>query len=492
MRAACPPSARPTRPAATPSYRLPGRAGAVVPPQGRRPGAVQAALPGCEVSLKGSSAYSDVQLVSSRSKTADLQTSRRARRANAPARADRQTRLIDEEHLRISSDCAQYLHPTRRQVSLRSLPRILKEVPILIRFLYALPLTKVDLSDAPSGLAIAEHLSLKRWGIPRFRLAQGVLYLPSSFASYLSGRRRQAVRTNIHRARDLGIECHSRTLPAWTRPGEKLTRSAPVEHWWAASRDGATVGEAWLTVDDECALLHSMSCSERYARWLLHTAIVERLCVAHCRVLLTNSFDLPLMAPGQQYFQRLLGYSIARVSLNPSSGALAVRRRVPIALLSVVATALIVGQQTLTSPFNLAGHRAMIWLAALVAVRVAANRAGWATLVGATAAVATALTGAMPAVALAYLLCGFALDVVLALVPGLARNALAMACAGPAVMFVTVVAPAFPSLGHHQAGVPWPIPPVLGAIVFGALATIVGHYVGRRLRNPTRAPLQTA
>ena len=359
----------------------------------------------------------------------------------------------------------------------------------MIRFLCALPLTNVRLSDSPSGLAIAEHLSLRRWGIPRFRLAQGVLYLPSDFASYLAGRRRQAVRTNVRRARDAGIACHSRTLSAWRRPEQKLTRTAPVEHWWATSGDGATVGEAWLTVDDDCALLHSMTSSGRYARWLLHTTIVERLCAAHCRLLLTNSFDLPLMAPGQQYFQRLLGYSIARVRLHPNSDALSVRRRVPLALLSIVAVAVIVGQQMLTSPLNLAGHRAMIWLAALVAVRVAANRAGWATLVGAGAALATVLTGAIPAVALAYLLCGFALDAVLVLAPGLARNAIAMSVVGPAVMFMTYVAPAFPTLDHHQAGVPWPIPPLLGAIVFGILATMTGHQIGRRLRRTAGAPL---
>jgi len=357
----------------------------------------------------------------------------------------------------------------------------LRKIPVLVRFLWALPLTTVRLSDSPTGQAIAEHLSLTRWGIPRFRLAQGVLFLPSEFASYLRGRRRQAVRTNVRKARALGIDCHSSMVADWTRPGGELTLSAPVEHWWATGRDGATVGEAWLTLDDECALLHSLTCSERYARWLLHTAIVERLCVARCRLLLTNSFDVPLMAPGLQYFQRLLGYSVARVRLQANAGAVAVRRRLPMALVSLVAMTLIIGQYNLRSPLHLAGNRAMVWLVALVAVRIAADRAGWATLVGAGAALGTLLTGAVPAAALAYLLCGLSLDVVLVLVPGIARSTLATACAGPAIMFVTVIAPAFPTVGHHHAGAAWAISPVLGAILFGALAAIVGRQIGQRV-----------
>jgi hypothetical protein len=407
----------------------------------------------------------------------------------ALVRPDPSTGAGDAVRLQISSDCARRLHSGWRQLRLRGVIRVLGDVPVLIRFLWQLPRTDVRLSDGPTGMAIAEHLSLTRWGIPRFRVAQGVLHLPSDFASYLRGRRRQAVRTNVRRAGDLGIECHSRTLSGWTRPERKVTRAAPVEHWWATGRDGATVGEAWLTVDEDCALLHSLTSCERYARWLLHTAIVERLCAARCRLLLTNSFDVPLMAPGQQYFQRLLGYSIARVQLHPDSGVMAVRRRVPIALLAIVAVALIVAQQTVHSPFHLAGHRAMVWLAALVAVRVAANRAGWATLVGAGAAVGTALTGAMPTVALAYLLCGFALDTVLTVVPGLARNALAMSCTGPALMLVTVIAPAFPTLDHHRAGLAWSFPPVLGAILFGALAAIVGQQIGRRLQQKPKLSL---
>ncbi len=393
--------------------------------------------------------------------------------------------MINDRRLRLSSECASCLHAGVRRLTLRRLVRALRQVPVLARFLWALPRTNVQLSDSPTGVAIAEHLALTRWGIPRFRLAQGVLHLPHDFASYLRGRRRQAVRTNVHRARDLGMNSHSRTIPTWTRPGEKLAHAAPVEYWWATSRDGVTVGEAWVTVDEECALLHSMGCSERYARWLLHTAIVERLCAVGCRLLLTNSFDVPLMAPGQQYFQRLLGYSIARVRLHSQSGAVAVRRRLPLAVTAIVAVGLIVGEQALKSPLNLAGHRATVWLTALVAVRVAANRAGWATLVGAGAALGSSLTGAVATVALAYFLCGFALDAVLASVPGLARSAVAITFVGPAIMLLTAVAPAFPTLGHHPPGMSWPIPPVLGAIIFGALAAIVGQHVGQHLRRST-------
>jgi hypothetical protein len=243
-----------------------------------------------------------------------------------------------------------------------------------------------------------------------------------------------------------------------------------------------------VTVDDECALLHSMTSSERYARWLLHTAIVERLCAARCRLLITNSFDVPLMAPGQQYFQRRLGYSVARVRVNSASGAVTVRRRVRLTAISVAAAAIIVGEQSVNSPVHLAGHRALIWLAALVAVRVAANRAGWAVLVGGGAALGTTLTGAMPSVALAYLLCGITLDAVLAVVPRLASSAIAMSLAGPAVMLATAIAPAFPSLGHHPAGMAWTIPPVLGAVVFGMLAALIGHHLGQHLRRRAVRP----
>jgi CDP-diglyceride synthetase len=177
---------------------------------------------------------------------------------------------------------------------------------------------------------------------------------------------------------------------------------------------------------------------------------------------------------------------------RPKSRAQASPRHAPVGVLAIVAILSIVGEQLLTSPIHLAGHRAVIWLTALIAVRVASNRAGWATFVGAGAGLATALLGASPMVALTYFLCGVALDTELALLPRLARSAKSMSCVGATVMFVTLIAPAFPTLGHQPAGMAWTIPPALGAIVFGALAAVLGQRLGQHLKRPAHAPLLAA
>lgn len=103
------------------------------------------------------------------------------------------------------------------------------------------------------------------------------------------------------------------TVAAWTPPDRPLGLCCEAEHWSATDSGGRTIAEAWVIVDAECALLYSLASSAPYARWLLHTAIVERLCASSCRLLITNSFDVPLMPPGQQHFQHLLGYTVARL-----------------------------------------------------------------------------------------------------------------------------------------------------------------------------------
>ncbi len=220
-----------------------------------------------------------------------------------------------------ASACASGL----RYVSIHTLlciPRSVLQLPYLIAFLFAIPRTEVRLSRCPSGERIRAHLRQRRCGLPRFRLAQGVLHVPADYATYMRGRRKQALRTNVSRARSRGIRC--------TQIGSCSGPFGPAEHWLARNRAGTLVGEAWVTVDEQCALLHSLVTTESDVRWLLHTAIVERLCVRGCRQLLTNSHDAFLMPTGQQHFQHLLGYSVERVrpraSRSRSQGSTRPRR----------------------------------------------------------------------------------------------------------------------------------------------------------------------
>jgi hypothetical protein len=243
---------------------------------------------------------------------------RATRRSDTGAPSTASTTGYGSRRLGRATACASGL----RYANARTLPRVprsLLALPHLIAFLFAIPRTEIRLSRCPSGERIRAHLRQRRWGLPRFRLAQGVLHVPADFATYMRGRRRQAVRTNVSRARSRGIRCthtHSCGGPF-----------GPAEHWLARNRAGNLVGEAWVTVDERCALLHSLVTTESDVRWLLHTAIVERLCGRGCRQLLTNSHDAFLMPAGQQHFQHLLGYSVERVRPRRSPGQGSTRPR---------------------------------------------------------------------------------------------------------------------------------------------------------------------
>ncbi|MGH2927158.1 MAG: hypothetical protein ACRDL8_03035 [Solirubrobacteraceae bacterium] len=364
-------------------------------------------------------------------------------------------------------------------------------MPGLLWYLLRVPRTAVALSDGPAGQMIAQHLACRRWGLPRFRLAQGVLQLPLDRAAYLRGRRRQAVRTNVRRARELGLRCEREVVEDWVPPagGERgLTCRAATEYWRVLDDSGACVGEAWVTVDVDAALLHSLWCSRGHGRWLLHTSIVERLLGSSCRLLLTNSYDVPLLAPGQQHFQHLLGYSVARLRPQLPCSSIAPMGVLRTLGLGALAAAAIVASQAVTDPYRPPGHRALVWLTALVAVRLCCARAGIATLVGGAAGVAIATLGMSSSllVSLAYLLCGAAVDVSLSLFPQLASRRRTMSLLGAGVMFLTLAAPGFPTLGHAPGSETPVIPPALGAAVFGAVAGVLGGRLGRTRQR--RAP----
>jgi hypothetical protein len=186
----------------------------------------------------------------------------------------------------------------------------------LTRYRRSLPTVEVRLTPSPAGRMIGQHFGIRDDGRLRYRDAQGVLRLPNDFSEYLRGRHRQAVRTNLGHARRAGLRVESRPVCEWT-PGDGDSRAGhiyagPVEWWLVFGPDGSLVGEAILSVDDEAALLHGLTSRVTYARWLLHAAIVERLC-GHCRLLLVNSDEAYALSDGNQHFQRLLGYEIARL-----------------------------------------------------------------------------------------------------------------------------------------------------------------------------------
>jgi hypothetical protein len=159
-------------------------------------------------------------------------------------------------------------------------------------------------------------------------VAQGVLVLPECEGLYLRGRSRQAVRTGMRRARAEGITCRAlydveerhavlqhldMTMSEWDEGSLSLTGDV----WRAAfSADGVPVAVARMTVDVELALLQTFVSSHLASRYLLHTELVETLISAGARYLAVNAPMAPLMEPALQYWQRLLGYQIANLSLR--------------------------------------------------------------------------------------------------------------------------------------------------------------------------------
>jgi hypothetical protein len=191
----------------------------------------------------------------------------------------------------------------------------------LARYRRNLPTVDVRLTPSLAGQMIGQHFAIRSCGRIRYRDAQGVLRLPANVSEYLRGRHRQAVRTNVGHARRTGLRAAVEFVPDWA-PGTDDSRLAyitpgPVERWNLVTEEGTIVAQAILSVDEEVALLQGLMSLVPHGRWLLHTAMVERLC-GTCEVLLINCDDAYLMTPGVQHFQRLLGYDIGRLRFHRS------------------------------------------------------------------------------------------------------------------------------------------------------------------------------
>jgi hypothetical protein len=194
-----------------------------------------------------------------------------------------------------------------------------------------LPKLTVRLSEAPAGRRLRAHLDDRQWGILHSRLAQGVLELPQSHACYLRGRSRQALRTNMRRAQQAGIACRSldhvaerraATLHLRDRIEDRLQWAdelfcLPGDWWWSAyNRRREAVALVQVTVDREWAMLQSFVSNDQASRYLLHSELVKTLIAAQVRYLVVNAATAPLLEPPVQYWQQLLGFRVANLSVR--------------------------------------------------------------------------------------------------------------------------------------------------------------------------------
>jgi hypothetical protein len=224
-------------------------------------------------------------------------------------------------------------HPSRARTLLS-----LRELPIVKLRLSAVEHDRWLHARWPAG---GESLFDGYW-------AQAIIQTPAGEREYLVGRHRQAVRTNIRRARELGI-----TATRLDGYDEFVAASAPVYHsrsggdavlaatqkpspsdefaWYSASTVAheVPITVAAVALFGDFAVLAVMVGNQDYARigyarYLLHTFVLGDLAAHGIRHLIVGS--VLRESNGNQYFQRLLGYRICNVQpiLLHSAG---VRRR---------------------------------------------------------------------------------------------------------------------------------------------------------------------
>jgi hypothetical protein len=211
----------------------------------------------------------------------------------------------------------------------------LRELPVLGLHLSAAEHDRWLRTRWPAG---GERLFGGHW-------AQAVIPTALDEHAYLTGRHRQAVRTNIRRARELGItatrlagyeEFVAASTPVYeSRDGGSavlaVMRSTPPPDefaWYSASTAAhqAPVIVAAVALFGDFGVLAVMVGNNDYARvgharHLMHTFILSDLARQGIRNLLVGS--VLRESSGNQYFQRLLGYHVCnlRPILTPSQGA---------------------------------------------------------------------------------------------------------------------------------------------------------------------------
>jgi hypothetical protein len=209
-------------------------------------------------------------------------------------------------------------------------PHSLINASALLAVLRQLPILPVELTGGTGGRVIADHLRVRRLGVPKNRIAQGVLPLRAGEQDYL-GSCSRIVRRQIRRARLSGVECSRLTsdeqrwlvirqltpqVPGMPRWVDRLPGRFSDDWWVAREATGRPVGFAIVVADTRWAMLDLLISLEHPARYLLHTEIVTDLGKAGVRYLMTDSPTVLRMDRHVRQFQRVLGYRVAHLALQ--------------------------------------------------------------------------------------------------------------------------------------------------------------------------------
>jgi hypothetical protein len=199
--------------------------------------------------------------------------------------------------------------------------------PALIRVFVAvwrLPVVELRVPRADADAWFGNYFGSSR------RRAQAILELPTTERHYLAGRHRQALRTNLRHARDLGVT--SDRVPAYEAwfeaarvvlqarcdghaVGREMDKPDPgqqMAYYVARDAHGTPLAFAGVALFGQFAVLFAMlSRPDRHpgaswARYQLHTFLALDLGRAGVRHLLVGSALRETV--GNQYFQHLLGY----------------------------------------------------------------------------------------------------------------------------------------------------------------------------------------
>ena len=209
--------------------------------------------------------------------------------------------------------------------------------PALLRGLAAV--WRLPVTDLRVRKADADAWWFRDWFAPRRQLAWAVLDLPTAKDHYLTGRHRQALRTNLRHARARGVTSSRVSYETWSEavgtimrardltPGPDQDRPGPGQRaafyvTRAACGEPLAVAEVAL-FGEFAALAFLISRPDRqpdssWARYQLHTCLALDLGCCGAKHLLTGSALTE--TAGTQYFQHLLGYQARnlRVKVIPS------------------------------------------------------------------------------------------------------------------------------------------------------------------------------